>query len=94
MEIYFELGGVTMSNKRDGCYSCGDPAVVERRDRKWLCVECLVEWPRELERIDRCYEHRRNPFRVVMTRASYRARARVRAMRPQLDLVDPVVARP
>jgi hypothetical protein len=60
--------------RKGSCYSCGvlhkDEAFPPRkRGELLLCASCKVEWPRELERIDRCLEHRRDPYRQVTTRA-------------------------
>jgi hypothetical protein len=87
---------MTMSGE---CYSCGvlrKPGEVfpdRRRGAPLLCADCVTEWPRELERIERCWEHRNDPRRRVMTRASSRARLRVRLASAQTDLVDLLVPR-
>lgn len=82
------------------CYSCGswrsDTPFPERKatHQPRLCCTCFVEWPRELERQDRCHERRNDAMRTVVSRKKYRANLRVRSMQPQLDLVDAIMARP
>lgn len=89
-----------MSSQRS-CYSCGSqpsetsfPAGRRLRGARLLCSDCLVEWPRELDRRDRCYERLTDPWRVPVTRASYRARLRSRQSKPQGDLIDLVLPVP
>jgi hypothetical protein len=87
---------------RRECYSCGsrpcDTAFPAERIKglPLVCLECAVEWASEVTREARCYDTRIEIMgrRRIMTRASYRARLRVRKASAQGDLVDAIQARP
>lgn len=86
---------------RAECRSCGSrpcetPFPVERpRGMPALCLDCLLEWASEVTRPARIAETREAlRQRGVLTRASYRARLRVRQRSPQADMVDLIVGSP
>jgi hypothetical protein len=89
--------------RRRVCYACGSRSgeTAFPAWRAWsisqddLCADCLLEWPAEQARSDRCTALLNNPLRrKITTRASYRAQVRARRASGQGDLVDLVVPAP
>lgn len=84
------------------CRSCGSRSIETRfpeRNIKGLpvlCLDCALEFASHARAEAALQELKAGtgPQRSITTRASYRARLRVRQASPQMDLVDAVVRSP